>query len=276
MEIILNTSDDYIKYVNKNWAYSKSCPNDQSTIPSNSLSWNLNFKAFRTNDASSSSSACLQIPVGYLNLGDKIEIECEVKNVSGTKCKVAVDSFPDTTYTSGYTNLFILNSTLSDGQFEHIKLSAINTTEGYCVVDIGVFTGDTGDFYVRNVKIKSKTLSSNANIQPNVDRRLYDFGNFELDPKYSIDTCTLTTEADGKTITLTHDKPFTGSLYGVAYGQIGGKDMTNYLVGIKCFTETNTSLRFRFFNTSTGVVYTIAELKADTNFWFHITQYGYN
>ncbi|GKX65654.1 hypothetical protein [Inconstantimicrobium mannanitabidum] len=155
MEMSVYTADDFLKYVNKNWAYAKSYANDQTTISANSLAWNTNYKAFRTNDATSSSSACIQIPIGYLRVGDRVELEAEFKNVSGTKAKIALDIFPDTTYTAGMNNVFVLNSTYTDGQFEHIKVTVICTYEGYGVADFGVFTADVGDFYVRNVRIKT-------------------------------------------------------------------------------------------------------------------------
>lgn len=157
MELKIDTAGYFIKYVNKNWAYSRSYANDQSTIPDNSLAWNINFKAFRTNDATNSSSACIQIPIGYLNLGDKVELEAEFKNVSGTKGKIALDVFPDTTYLN-LTNIGTISSTSSDGQFEHLKVTFIVTTEGYGRANFGIFTADIGDFYVRNVKVKTNSI----------------------------------------------------------------------------------------------------------------------
>lgn len=278
MEIQVNAADDFLKYVNKNWKYTKGYVNDTITIANNSFAWNINFKAFRTNDASATNSGCIQIPIGYLRVGDKVELECEIKNVSGVKGKMALDIFKDTTYSSNMSNVFILSSTSSDGQFEHIKATVINTVEGYGVADFGIFTEDTGDIYVRNVRVRTNTVDSTLSdsyYNDTTSMRVYDFGNFKLDSKYSPDICTLTYDSDGSTVILTHGKPFTGQYLGVAHGAIGGKDISAYNYDVKVFSETKTSLKFRFYNPNNGSLYKVSDLKALTNFWFNIVAFGY-
>lgn len=154
--ITLTKADDFLKYLHPE--FPRNFVEDGETIPENSCSYSDTFKAFRINDASSALKGSLHIYLGELSIGDKVDINVEVMNISGVKAKIAIDYLSSPTGNL-LENLFILQSKKT-GEFERIGGSFLITRNGHAMAVIGVFTADIGDFYIRNVNLKITTKNS--------------------------------------------------------------------------------------------------------------------
>lgn len=151
----INLAEDFIYHMSSYWQSLYIGADTGGTISGNATAWNENYKAFRVNDAASTSKGSINIPLGYVKAGDIIEVECEVMNVSGVKSKIAVDSYSNGDYAVGFGNIGIKQS-LFNNNFEILKNKFIVPTSCYAMVAIGVYTVDIGDYYIRNIKIKTE------------------------------------------------------------------------------------------------------------------------
>ncbi len=122
--------------------------------------WCFNSKKeVHVKDASASVFGALSRSFNWLQIGDIIEIKCEVYSVSGVLPKIAIDgvggiSNPGLVNTAGYT--------YTSGTWVPITLKYIiqKLSNSYHVL-LGTFTADTGEYKIRNLSIK---ISTNTNI----------------------------------------------------------------------------------------------------------------
>lgn len=156
--ITLRNQNDFLQYLHSTFKNSF-IGDDAETIPENSCSYNDTFKAFRINDASTTKKGSLQIYVGKLAVGDKIDVSLEVMNISGTKAKLAIDYVP-APYSEGVLQALLILQSEKNGEFEKLGGSFVSTQDGYVSVVLGTFMEDIGDFYIRNVNLKITTKNS--------------------------------------------------------------------------------------------------------------------
>lgn len=242
--ITLTKADDFLKYLHS--AFPRNFVKDGETIPENSCSYSDTFKAFRINDASLVQKGSLQIYLGELSIGDKVDINVEVMNISGVKAKIAIDYVPSPTRTDAVANLFILQSKKT-GEFERIGGSFLSTRNGHAMAVIGVFTGDIGDFYIRNVDIKAKSKKSTLKSYLVAHLFTNSQGNFMLNNTRDNDKATLTVENNNTLVVnfeekITHGAnkliPFVSEDF---YGPSG-----QYIV--RCGEATDKSIKLRFYH----------------------------
>lgn len=149
---------------------------DGETIADNSVAYNDAYSALRINDSSSSHKGTVIMDTGFLKAGDKIDISAEFMNISGVKGKLAVDIV-------GGAGVAIY-STKETGYFEDLTVSVIVKKDGYYQVLAGVFTGDIGDFYIRNLTVTTPTDNTDVTkpelaINTNEYRKVVSRGVFE-------------------------------------------------------------------------------------------------
>jgi hypothetical protein len=273
----LKTSNDYLKYVASSFA--SNVVTDGETIPAGSCAYNDTLKSFRIND-SASTKGVLNIPLGFLEIGDKVDIEVEVMNLSGTKAKIAVDYYSDKNYSTIDTNWFIYQSE-NGNQFQRFGGSFVSTKAKYGLAIIGLFTADAGDFYLRNVNIK---ITTNRSLLGDVlgsyreSKRMYTFkgsaGGFSLQTGYTNDTCTFTIDSTAKELTITHDKPFTHFKLGTSISNVSATSDFKYLARTR--SESANSFRVKFYDMDNKTILDPAVLALDTNFWFSAIHFGYD
>lgn len=268
----LNIKSDFTTFVNS--PFSNSIVDDGSTIPGGSCAFSNTYKAFRINDALVSTKGTLNIPIGYLNIGDKIDISMEVMNVTGTKAKLAIDYFTSVDYSSQDANLFILQSE-KNGEFEKLGGSFVSMKDLYAKVVIGTFTADIGDFYVRNVEIKVTTSNSN-NLKYTQTRRMYNLNGSAsgiiVNNAYSDDKCTITVDSTNKQIILTHDKPFTYNKNGISFANVSAT-YPNYIARTRA--ESPSSFIIRIYDSANTLI-DPATLTTNTSFWVSAVHLGYD
>lgn len=177
---------------------------ESGTIAANSWAWNNTYKACHINGTSASVKETVEIPLGYFKVGDVITLSAEFMNISGTKGKIALDYTGDV---SG--NAFIIQTALQN-EFEPLEITHVVKNEGTYTALFGIFTGDVGEFYVRNclAKYESSLLDSTPYKQviKTFTIKTTDIGVFERDTTVGLDECILTVNPDY--IVLTFSKPF--------------------------------------------------------------------
>lgn len=241
--ITLTKADDLLKYLH--YEFPRNFVEDGETIPENSCSYNDTFKAFRINDASPALKGSLHIYLGELSIGDKVDINVEVMNISGVKAKIAIDYLSSPTGNL-VENLFILQSK-KNGEFERIGGSFLSTRNGHAIAVIGVFTADIGDFYIRNVDIKVKSKESTLKSYLVAHLVTISKGNFVLNNNRDNDEATLTVENNNTLVVNFKEKitrgdkkliPFVSNDF---YGNSG-----QYIV--RCGDTTDKSIKLRFYH----------------------------
>ncbi len=241
---------------------------DSSTIPANTYAWNDTYNALRINDASTSLKGSITIPnFIHASVGDVVEFRCEIMNVSGEKGKIALD------YENG-ANIMILQ-TEKTGEFEQIGGKFIIPQHRKVKAVIGVFTADVGDFYVRNIEIgvKEKATGSVTGFVP--DLRAYNFffstEGLTLQNGYHPYNCTAT--VSNTDVLITHGKPFENETYmGTAIANVSAAGVSDLIA--KTRSESLTSLRVQFFNSTTGDLVDPTTLY-NTSTWFSVVHHGY-
>lgn len=267
-EIQLNEYKDFKYALDTLKSYGFTETTDASVIPANTFCWNNDYKAIRVNDGAVNKKGVINIK-GFpaLNIGDTVEISAEIMNLSGVKAKIAVD------YIDPLANLFVLQSsgTVNDG-FEVLQGSFLINHKRRFEVLIGAFTGDIGDFYVRNVQITVKTQDNKAFIP---DQRLYTLyakpkaTSFEL-MGYHPYRCTINTTSDY--VEIVHEEPFggvdvvggSGVFYnGSGFATMSATGMDNIVVKVN--GEAFSRLRVHFYDMTTGQKVSPATILASAN-----------
>src|SRR5690554_3114407 len=123
--ITLRNQNDFLHYVHSTFKNSF-IGDDADTIPDDASSYNDTYKAFRINDASTTKKGSLQIYVGELAIGDKIDVSLEVMNISGTKAKLSIDYVP-TPYSEGVLQNLLTLQSKKNGEFEKLGGSFVST-----------------------------------------------------------------------------------------------------------------------------------------------------
>lgn len=245
---------------------------DATTIAANSYAFNNALQAFRINDASDALKGSIEIPLGFLNIGDVVTITAEVMNVSGTKSKIAIDFFTANNYVVQDGNLFILQSEKFN-QFEKIGGTFVSTKARYAKAILGVFTPDIGDYYIRNVEIK---INGKGNLYTKATRH-YTFtalaNSFVLQTGYGEDTCTFTINSATKEFIITHDKPFTNYKLGVAFAGVSGSAPGKYIAKTK--SEGYGGFTIRFYDLTLGD-FVDPNVLFGTNTYFNCIHHGYD
>jgi hypothetical protein len=255
--------------------FSTNIVTDDVTIADNSVAFNDTYKALRINDASAANKGALEIPIGFLNIGDRINIEVEVMNVSGVKAKIAIDLFNTIDMTDvSYPNLGIVQSEKT-GEFETLCANFISTKNMYGRLAVGVFTGDIGDIYIRNIKV---TVSS-ANEKPKFVERIKSYtlvgsaSGFKNDANYSDEKCTV--DVTSTQITVTHDKPFpTAAKKGNAFGNICARsEFGKYIAKFR--GEAVDKFIIEIYDTTTGNIVDPTTFQNNTTFYIKAMHLGY-
>lgn len=89
--------------------------------------------------------------------GDVLEVECEVRNISGVKAKIGIDEASGTSISDARTNVWISQS-LGVGEWETLKCTYIVTNSYYSGIHsiaLGTFSNEVSEFYIRKIRIKA-------------------------------------------------------------------------------------------------------------------------
>ena len=251
---------------------------DDVTIAANSVAYNATFGVFRINDSSDTLKGALEIPIGYLYVGDKVDITLDIMNKSGVKAKIALDYSTTGLPPGNFGALFTLQSEKAD-EFESLGGSFISTKASFGIVVIGTFTPDIGDFYIRDVQIKVTTKGTTYGTARNPATRHYTFnGNgsgFTLKTENGIDVCSYTINSVAKEMIVTHNNPFTVNKNGVVMWGMSATSPMKYL--IKAKSQSRNGFKLMFYDMDTKETIDPAVIAAlGTGMWFSVVHHGFD
>lgn len=276
----LNKQNDYLELLASDTIRTNLVA-DGTTIAANSCAFNTSYNAFRVNDASTGEKGALSIPVGFVVIGDIIEIEAEVYNVSGVGCKFGGDIFSKNTYQpADYKASLQVLTTNANSTFEKVKVTYTVETEGYLMLAIGSYTGDTGDYYIRNVKIKLNSGGSSYGVTTSKQTiKAYRISGTAsgliVDNNFGTDKATLTINSSLKFIQVSHDIPFQNTkkkTIGIACSNSYELPKYTFLV----HGGTNAMILVSVFDTSTQTLVDPTLLANDSKFSFALEVIGYD
>ena len=186
------------------------------TIPNDSYAWNNTLKAIHVNDASASKFGGFRLSIGFLKVGDVVTVHCEVMNVSGVKAKLAFDYNTTNVNGSGEGTYNLYSSTNDGGSFETIDFTYIITKDAYYSIPFGIFTGDIGEYYIRNCWVECDTKYSQEPKNYKNGFRNYHiqfaYGDFLIPDYHTFDKATIVEDSANKKLILTHARPFAAKI----------------------------------------------------------------
>jgi len=215
------------------------------TIPDNTYAWNDTYKALHMNDASAGVKGAIGFYLGNAVYGDVVEFSAEVMNISGVKAKTYID-------VAGGGTPLALQSVKTD-EFETIGAKYIvNRDTGNMTAAFGVFTGDIGEYYIRNINVKVNKKDNLLVTRPAIRNYKFVFTGGAL-TLISSGPYTCTTVITTTQITVTHGAPFTNlpGMGGTAFGNFSRPSPNFYLL---TSTETLNGFVLQIFDRATGAV----------------------
>lgn len=123
----------------------------------NEYTWNTTLNSFHFK--CDNTKKCVQVMrLGYLKRGDVIHLEAEMMTVAGTYPRLYID---DSTSLTGYgTNNLVFTTSNSFGYFKRRKVKFTVPKNGYYIAGAGLWTSDSGEAHIRNVKVSVETSQS--------------------------------------------------------------------------------------------------------------------
>lgn len=231
------------------------------TIPANTYSYNNNYWAFHLNDQSTGLKGCLSVPLGKVYMGDMVEITAEVMSVSGDKPMLALNM------PIGGEIALLRGSKV--GEFEPIGGKFVIPQDSELTLNIGLFTSSIGEYYIRNLEINIKERKT---IVPDIRAYVFRLYNGLVNLMDTSHPYTCTTNVTSTYIEITHTDPFPINLNGHGVAVVSGSAV-GYITA-KCRTESKSSLRVQFFNSTTGATLDpTSMLNSDT--YFSVIHHGY-
>ena len=215
------------------------------TIPANTYAWNDTYKALHMNDASAAIKGAIGFYLGNAVYGDVVEFSAEVMNISGIKAKTYID-------VAGGGAPLALQS-VKTGEFETIGAKYIvNRDTGNMTAAFGVFTGDIGEYYIRNINVKVNKKDNLLLSRPAIRHYTFLFTGGTLSVE-SFGPYKCTTVITSTQITVTHEIPFTNpaGFGGTAFGNFNRSANAYY---VRTSSESKTSFIMQIFDRVTGAV----------------------
>lgn len=247
---------------------------ESTVIAIDSYAWNNTLKAVHVNDGSASKFGAFRLPIGFLKAGDVVTVHAEIMNVSGTKAKLAFDYHTSNVVGSGEGTYNLYSSEKSVGAFETIEFTYTIVKDAYYSIPFGTFTGDIGEYYLRNcwAECQTKYIQEPKNYKKGFRNYHIQFayGDFLVPDYHTFDKATIVEDSTNKKITITHEKAFASK------------------IGLPFIQDENNSknYKFRIGNpTASGCDIYIYDRATDTlvdpttlsgTFWFSIMFIGYD
>lgn len=146
------TKEDYKKFIPFSY--------NEIINATNNWTWVENEMAAEIN-ATNGVASYLVLNVGDVEIGDVVEIDADVLNVTGSKVKLSVDVDSG----GGYLNAQYLQ-TSHGNNYQKCSLSVNMVKRGKARITIGLWTADVGRFKIRNVVSKKNSIrNSSINIR---------------------------------------------------------------------------------------------------------------
>lgn len=239
------TKNDFIKYKPAGVNFTESQPT------TNQFTFNTAEQAVHINSGTKYGS--FLIPVGELNVGDVIDLECEIYNISGNKGRVTIY---DETGAVTYKNS---NKT---GEYERVKIKYVVTKQNTFRVATGVLTDEVGEIKIRNFSVN---ISSIQNKKPYRQVQVFTtaIGEFAVKSGRNNDPCTLT--VSGVDLTITFDEPLLFIGIPIVSNEFYGNSK-NYMFKVSNATENSVVIRAFSVDTAQATAIDLTTLPTATYF----------
>ncbi len=209
-----------------------------------------------------------------LELGDVVEVSCEMLSLSGTMPRISFDEYnsvggnPNDYTGTEFTQL------INRGQWETFKTRYVvrdlkGTKKIRCV--IGLWTADSGEYQMRNLRISVKTKKNieNEQLQVNPPLEFKPFairklnGYWQIRDDFANGGATLSGGSDNTTIVINFSKPFQKR----PVATVGGdyyKSSSKYIP--KVSNAQKASAEIRLFDALTNVAKPLSDVEEETHF----------
>jgi len=183
--------------------------------------------------------------LGFLRVGDIINVSMEVYNISGTMAKIAVDN-SSTNNLNEYTNAGHVSSQKTN-EWEKVTMKFVVRENKYHRVTAGIWTSDVGEFKIRNIRIEvlSQEQQKSTDIRTATIRK--NAGNWEVRTDFYYDNCTISqyssTELEVTFTSPLHPSLRAGAIVSQEYYAISN----NYIA--RCSYSFNNKARISFYPT---------------------------
>lgn len=132
----------------------------ESTPGANQYAWNSTFKSVRVK-TDASTKGYLSFDLGFLELGDTVDLEADIWNMSGDKVRLTFDHFAGSGIDDGTRTTFYID-TIGEGGFKLSNYPFVVTKPGYYRATIGLWTSQVGEYRMRNAACKIQSVVRNT------------------------------------------------------------------------------------------------------------------
>lgn len=130
----------------------------EATPGVNQYAWNSTFKSVRVN-TNSSGKGYISFDLGFLEIGDLVDLEAEVWNMAGEKARLTFDHFTGNAIDDGTRTTYYIDTTSENTDaFKLANYPFVVVKPGYYRATIGLWTSQIGEFRMRNAACKIQSV----------------------------------------------------------------------------------------------------------------------
>lgn len=130
----------------------------EATPGVNQYAWNSTFKSVRVN-TNSSGKGYISFDLGFLELGDIVDLEADIWNMAGEKARLTFDHFTGTAIDDGTRTTYYIDTTSDNTDaFKLANYPFVVVKPGYYRATIGLWTSQVGEFRMRNAACKIQSV----------------------------------------------------------------------------------------------------------------------
>ncbi|MEM4995029.1 hypothetical protein WKH56_20905 [Priestia sp. SB1] len=230
----------------------------------NQWGYDTTLRAFRIRK-DNTTTGYVSFDLGYLEIGDKIELAAELMYVSGSnRGTLAIDRYDGGSVGSGSKTTYSVQAKEGSG-FQLEELSFVATKDGYYRATVGLWVSMMGELYIRNPRctVKSIVKGNDSNFRFGMFRKMTADGQFIRRPEFAGDDCTVTVQ-NATDLLITWDRPMTG-LRPIAFASQEYYIINNKYEPRASYAQLN-SVTVRFYQVGSETPVKISDVPNETHF----------
>lgn len=191
--------------------------------------------------------------INDVEIGDIIEVTCDLYAVAGDYPRIAIDEYP---------SVNVVNKNTSSRAWETVTVKTIVTKTKTHSAVIGILSGETGEAYIKNIRIKTYTKKiSQSKFKKFYLEKMAD--GFVIKDGTASDVATLTV-VDDQTLRLTYQNRIAGRTpIAIADGDFNA---LRHGVIPRLGYEDLSKVDIRFMRVADGTIYNLTEVPSNTRF----------
>ncbi|MGG0308462.1 hypothetical protein ABEY43_06390 [Priestia megaterium] len=230
----------------------------------NQWSYDNTLRAFRIRK-DNTTTGYVSFDLGYLEIGDKIELATEFMYVSGSnRGTLAIDRYDGGSVGSGSKTTYSVQAKEGSG-FQLEELSFVATKDGYYRATVGLWVSMMGELYIRNPRctVNSIVKGNDSNVRKGMFRKMTTDGQFTRRPEFAGDDCTITVQ-NATDLLITWDRPMKGLRPIITLGNEYYILNNDYIVRAS-YAQLNT-VTVRFYKTGSNTPVKISDVPNEAHF----------